>query len=559
MRKLLLALAVFAILMSILLTGCLGNKKNQKAASITLVNPAKGSTNVLLNSTFEWTEVPGATYRLLVAKDENFSQLMFEQTDIDTNTFDMPIGALAYNSTHFWRVFAILAGQEYQCLEDSNFSTESSIGILDDTFAGGQGFVVNDQAAGGSGDDFGEGITLSMTSATRAIDNIGRIVITGRGQGPSGTADMIVWRYNPDGTLDTTFNGTGIFSHHNAAGNDDCDRGVAVIVDSNNNIFVAGSSRSANDFDMTVWKICENGTLDTSFNGTGFFTENNVAGGNDCDNGNAILLDSKGRIIVAGNSRNSNNRSDMVIWRLNPNGTLDTTFNGTGHFIHNVGDPINTYSRADGIVFDKSGRMVVTGHCHDLSASTYCDMVVWRVNANGTLDTTFNGTGFFRYNSGNGSQPRDQGAAVIIDGQGRILVAGIRRNEANNADAAIWRLNSNGTLDTTFNGTGIFVVPFAASNSDKATSIVLDSLERILITGHFYNGSNGDMAVARILPDGTLDTTFGTLGIFYHHNAGGGDECDRGIGIMLDNLQRIVVCGVTAGPSNKDMVIWRIK
>lgn len=554
----------FASLLSIIfifLISCGGNDRNPN--SLKLVDPPDEAKNVLLNSTFKWddTAASGDTYTLTIATDREFTHQIFSQSGITTTTFDMPAEVLGYNTTYYWQVLTTTSESNL-----STFETISTIGNLDSDFAG-EGFIVDASAAGGDGEDMGQDVAISVintattstTNSARDILQAGRIVVVGRSHNGS-DEDLAVWRYNSDGTLDTSFNSTGYFIHHDAAGGNNCDRGTAVVIDSSDNIFVAGSSKNGSDnFDMVVWKIRTDGTLDTTFNGTGIFTEDNVAGGNYCDNGNAIILDSQGRIIVVGNSDNGGYRSSMVIWRLNPNGTLDTSFNGTGHFIHTIGDPSTMGCRADCVVLDSNGRMVVGGHCRE-DSETRCDMVVWRVNSNGTLDTSFNGTGFFRYDSGAPTSSYDKAADILLDKQGRIVVGGASTQVTpGDTDMTVWRLNSNGTLDTTFNGTGLFYYNGTADNDDKVNSLCIDNSGRIIAAGQSHNGSNGDMIVLRLNDNGTLDTLFATQGIFIHHDAAGGNECDRGLGVMLDNLQRIVVCGLSANGTNKDMVIWRLE
>jgi hypothetical protein len=89
------------------------------------------------------------------------------------------------------------------------------------------------------------------------IDGAGRLVLAGESTNAAGDLDLVIWRYTPSGTLDISFNGTGYLVHAGAAGGtngNDAGRGVSV--DGSNRIVVAGRSTSpAGTLDMAVWRV----------------------------------------------------------------------------------------------------------------------------------------------------------------------------------------------------------------------------------------------------------------------------------------------------------------
>lgn len=105
------------------------------------------------------------------------------------------------------------------------------------------------------------------------------------------------------GILDTSFAGTGIVVHNGAAGGDSGDRGQAVIVDSMGRIVVAGSSgTTAFELNMAIWRFNDDGSFDTSFGGQGWVIDANAAGGGGDDEAIDIVIDPNDRIVVAGYS-----------------------------------------------------------------------------------------------------------------------------------------------------------------------------------------------------------------------------------------------------------------
>jgi uncharacterized delta-60 repeat protein len=183
----------------------------------------------------------------------------------------------------------------------------NSNGRLDSNFGNG-GIVVHDNAAGGSGNGF---ITSDYGNSIY-VDSNGKIYVTGSSYNGS-NADMVIWRYNSNGTLDSSFGNNGIVVHHNAAGGDGFDEGKSIYVDNTGKIYVTGCSSNGITYDMVIWRYNSSGSLDTSFGNNGIVVHHNAVFGNSFW-GNSIYVDNNGNIYVTGHSWNGIN-NDMVIWK----------------------------------------------------------------------------------------------------------------------------------------------------------------------------------------------------------------------------------------------------
>ncbi len=107
------------------------------------------------------------------------------------------------------------------------------------------------------------------------------------------------------------------------------DIGNSIQIQSDGKYVVAGGSWGTS-YDLAIWRYNSDGSLDTSFGGVGYVTHNGTAGGNGIDIGNSIQIQSDGKYVIGGYSTNSYSGSSFAIWRYNPDGSLDTTFNNTG-------------------------------------------------------------------------------------------------------------------------------------------------------------------------------------------------------------------------------------
>jgi uncharacterized delta-60 repeat protein len=426
-----------------------------------------------------------------------------------------------------------------------------AIGSLDTSF-GADGVVVHDDAAGGSGSDSGFAI---------AIDAAGQILVAGHSDNARGDTDMVIWRYNTDGSLDASFGADGVVVHDDAAGGSGYDGGSAISIDAAGQILVAGHSDNARgDTDMVIWRYNTDGSLDTSFGADGVVVHDDAAGGSGYDRGSAISIDAAGQILVAGYSNNASDNSDMVIWRYNTDGSLDTSFGADGIVVHDDAAGGSDDDRGSAISIDAAGQILVAGYSNNASGNS--DMVIWRYNADGSLDTGFGADGIVVHDDAAGGRDDDRGSAISIDAAGRILVTGYSNNASANWDMVIWRYNADGSLDTSFGADGIVVHNNAAGGNayDSGSAIAIGAAGKILVAGYSENDVriDEDMVIWRYNTDGSLDTSFGADGIVVHNNAAGGGDDDRGSAIITDAAGRILVGGRSDNArGDRDMVVWR--
>ena len=198
--------------------------------------------------------------------------------------------------------------------------------------------------------------------------------------------------------------------------------------------------------------------------------------------------------------------ADVAVARLNADGTLDTTFGTGGRFTVSLGGK----DFATDAVLQPDGNIVVVGYTDANSGTTGPnDFAVVRVLADGSgLDKTFGTNGRTTIDFGSGD---DRANAVALRPDGRIVVAGFTNTAS--ADFAVAQLGTDGKLDTSF-GTGTGAFTFSFGGKDFANDLAVQPNGNIVVVGYTdassaTTGAN-DFAIARVLADGTgLDTSFG--------------------------------------------------
>ncbi|MGB7070547.1 MAG: FG-GAP-like repeat-containing protein [Pyrinomonadaceae bacterium] len=370
----------------------------------------------------------------------------------------------------------------------------------------------------------------------------GKIVVGGSfsmGQ----TADYIVARYFTNGSLDPTFDGDGIA----IISIGDYDGGRSMTLQPDGKILITGVilGPTASDWMLGLARLNADGTLDTTLDGDGkvttlignFFSVNSLA------------VQTDGKIIAAGGIGDGVDYNTFF-YRYAPDGSLDTTFDGDGKVFIEV-SPHDDGSKQ--IAIQPDGKIVSGGYgIVERKPNVFDDdFEVVRLNTDGSLDTTLDGDGIVITPIGP-NLDRVLGMALQVDG--KIVLTGFTQDLSFNWDVATVRYNSNGSLDTTFDGDGKVITPIGAGD-DIAGSVRVQNDNKIVVAGRSSNGTNNDFAAIRYNPDGSLDTSFSGDGMVVTP-VGSGDDAASALAIQSDG--KIVLAGTSVfSPSDYDFALVR--
>lgn len=352
------------------------------------------------------------------------------------------------------------------------------------------------------------------------------------------------------GKLDPSFGTGGIVSTATAPGaGSDFQDGLAIQPD--RRILVAGSSESGGGgFQWRIARYTSKGALDASF-GFGGTVLTPMGSPGSFEHIFDLALQPDGKIVAVGRARTPTGGFDFALARYLPDGQLDGSFGNGGKVFTSIGPGTNP-DEALSAVLDAAGRIVVAGFARFGTGSAGNDFALARYLPDGTLDSSFN--------SG-GTRPgivvidvagsRDQFNDVTIDASGRIVAAGSARVAGDlRSNFAVARFLPDGTLDSTFNPAGpipgLVTPPLApGDNPDAALSFAIDAAGRIVAGGFSDTGGFIDLALARFNPDGSLDTTFGTGGKVVT-NVGPGNTAEDLQDLVIQPTGKILIGGATA-------------
>jgi uncharacterized delta-60 repeat protein len=292
----------------------------------------------------------------------------------------------------------------------------------------------------------------------------------------------------PSGSLDTSF-GVGAFD---ATLIGTSTGGVASAEQSNGDIVSAGAAVVGGTSEMLVTRLLPNGTADQSFGTNGAVL---VPIGKSAY-ADAIVLQRNGMIVVAGTGRSPvTGTLSLAAARLTTSGNLDQSFGNGGVALV----PVGANAVANAVAIGSGGTILLGGS----ALTDHNRFVAARLTPGGALDTS--------YGSGGVTLLGPVGGAwgMTLQPNGDVVLGG---QETYNGTQAFMlaRLLANGAPDTSFGQQGVVTVPIGSTAAGMA--VALQSNGDILMTGNATAGTRV-IATVRLLPNGSLDPSFGSSGI----------------------------------------------
>jgi uncharacterized delta-60 repeat protein len=324
-------------------------------------------------------------------------------------------------------------------------------GNLDPSF-GGDGTVITDFRS-----------TASEFITAVRIDNHNRIVVAG------GADDhMALARYQPDGTLDRSFNGDGkVLTDFRSTAQETA---YAIAIDRSGRIVVGGSAGTDGGY-FALARYTPDGSLDTSFHHDGKVLTDFTSARTEI--GQALAIDHGGRIVLGGwagidpDPGPGSYTMRFALARYADDGNLDTSFDRDGKVLTDFRSTTN--ERIAALAIDRAGRIVVGGTADGKFALA-------RYANDGSLDPSFDSDGKvltdFR------STRNEMIQALVIDRFQRIVVAGMADRQF-----ALARYAEDGALDTSFDRDGKVLTNFRSTTIERANAVAIDHQNRIVAGG----------------------------------------------------------------------------
>ncbi len=319
------------------------------------------------------------------------------------------------------------------------------------------------------------------------LQDDGKIVCVGQTSFSNHLYSMFICRFLSNGELDDDFGIDGVMIFGTV--NDDSTEGVAVVEQSDGKLVVA--TNNYGELGHFIIRFDQNGSLDQSFGTDGLSHIPFQIWDMTIDQADAIYV-STGYNSMAPDVWN------FAVHKLNQDGTPDLSFGNVGlSYFNHISILDSTFSSiwADAVEVQADGKILVGGGCEDnLNGGRFFAM--GRLNPDGTLDATFGNDGrVFADLPGN----RDSEGIndLVVQPDGKIIAIA---TAGNHYDYAIIRLNSDGSLDSSFGIDGISVFD-VSGNQDYPGTAAFQSTGKLLIGGMVGTGSDYDFATLRILTD----------------------------------------------------------
>lgn len=435
---------------------------------------------------------------------------------------------------------------------------EPADGVLDPGFADdGKAVVAFDIAASSSLDN----------ALDSVVDDFGRVYLVGTVMTGEG-ARIGIARLRKNGVLDTGYGpddvGLVVAPEQLGFGL----TGVSAALDAQGNLLVGGTVTTAGNDDFAVCRFNIDGALSAFPNGLQCVKvafDLAGSGGNKSDVLHDIAVQPDGKIVLVGSAVFSDVHTRAAVARIDTQGSLDADFvsGGTNAFSPSNG----RHSKLEAVAIQTNGKIVAVGDV-TLNNSAYSDLLVVRLNANGSPDNALGANGAKVLSYSADAVHESFNALALLPGHPQlaldqtILAAGSIQDQIGSEvhDGLLARIGPDAEPVSGF-GTGASGFRIDGTGRDLVfNGLVLESDGRILAAGTIRANSNPatttDYYVTRFLADGSTDhDAFNPPNGFSLIDVAGSNDVANAIALQNN---RIVVAGaslISAAPPNLDFSV----
>lgn len=332
----------------------------------------------------------------------------------------------------------------------------------------------------------------------------GKIVLGGQ-SGLNGQGRFALARLNADGSFDGGF---GVAGRATATVTNGQTVGFAIAQQADGSLVIAGMVQTlapTMELDVGLARFNSNGVHDTSYGDDGIASQG-LLGPTVHIERTVMATQADGKVLVAGAVMGITGSFRWGVVRYNADGSLDQTFADGGTLNTRV-VPIMT--QIGGIAIQPDGKFLLAGSSFD--DLTGFNLAVARFNSDGTVDTTFGDDGGFQIDLGSSSEDV---RALGLQSDGQIVVLGNTMNMATNSfDVVLLRLNADGTADNTFGTGGVAISNLGGMEEPRSLQMMPGG--KLVVGGRTGGASNDDYFLAQYDTSGMLDFGFGTAGVVF--------------------------------------------
>ena len=361
---------------------------------------------------------------------------------------------------------------------------------------------------------FGAGASPSTFVHALAVQRDGKLVLAGEASDANGNDQVLVARANPDGGFDSSFGAGGKLIVQLGAGAGPISHAEALAVQGDGKLVLAGFANAANGHnELLVARVNADGSFDSSFGAGGKLLVQLGAGASPFSAATALAVQSDGKLVLAGIASDTNLNDRLLVARLNADGSFDSSFGVAGKLLVQLGAGAIPSTYVNALVVQGDGKLTVAGYASDTAGNK--QMLVARVNADGSFDSSFGVAGKLPVQLGAGANPLTEVNALALQGDGKLVLAGRASDASGNDQLLVARVNADGGFDSSFGAGGKLIDQLGAGASpvSRALTLKLQDDGKLTLAGFASDASDHfQLLASRLNPDGSFDSTFGAGG-----------------------------------------------